>query len=240
MINITTKENNLHTGKKFLYRSSPEKTISCDELYEELERYNSTVTKADAVSVFSAFTEVLYRLTGDGVAVNTPFGKFKATVAGGTDASEKSFKEGEDDNTINLNFYMSKKQKKSFLNHASYIMRSPKYKRDPFIDGIYIFNKNCDKKLCTRFCHGDIVIIHGEHFTFNGFDEGQGVYLVSCKDKSETKINTLLRAGSAIISFKVSNELECGEFKIKVVTKPSAEHIGHTLCEKVITISDII
>ena len=236
MVNIYTSVNSLNTAKsKYCFRSTIDQTLDTEQLIQEIVRYHSSFTEADARAILSVLDDKVTQYVNMGYKVELPFGYVFLKANGTVNGINDGFLPGTANHRITANFTFKENSAESMIKGAVYRMAGSGYTILPVIKDINSLTDEGKESTELNFHAGAIVRIKGNHLSFDLTDSVQGVFLVN-DSKNEIRCSKYHNIGTNIIDAYVPAGTAAGSYEIKIVTKPGSERYEKYLYSTIVSI----
>jgi len=169
----------------------------------------STVTKAEALSVFEEYGNAIEQLIKDGCSVNTPLFNLSPSVKGIFTGPDDSFNSAR--HTVKLNITPGTRLR--VMSQQVSVERVKGVSPGPVPDSLDDLGTGTRNEQLTP---GNIAQLRGSLLKFDTEDPAQGIFLIA-PDGSEFKAATIARNKPAQIDFLVP-ALSQGEYRLEIRT----------------------
>lgn len=167
----------------------------------------STVTKAEALSVFEEYALALEQLVTDGYAVNTPLFNLSPSIKGVFYSDTEPFNPAT--HTVRLNISPGTRLRQM----ASGISLSRVQGASPQPDPLYLEDLGSGTRNET-LTSGNIAQLIGSRLKFEASDQQQGIFILAA-DGAETRVTTVSNNKPSRLDFLVP-PLTAGTYRIEV------------------------
>lgn len=228
MLEVYTRENTLANRKSpFIFRSKNCGTIGKKEIIKRIGEYNSTITEADAVAVFTIFEDIFWNYIYDGYVVKLFMGSFRAGAYGSAQRLLETFRPKK------VNYKGAPKR-----DHGFSLLFSSNRKAEELFESKIKFERLREGGLCTPkissiydlmskkhkiFLPDDLIVIHGQYLKIDCTDMEQGVFLVS-ETMDKIRINRYIRNTRINLGFILPENIPLGEYRVYVCTNRAGKY----------------
>ncbi len=235
MINILLSNNSLKTAKtKYCFRSSIDQTLNTDDLVNEIVKYHSSFTEADARAMFTVLGEKVKEYANKGYKVELPFGYVYVSANGTANSTNEGFTPGESDHRFTARFSFKSDAVSEMTTNPEYRLVGTSYVIKPEIQSIVSFLDTGKENTELEVTAGAIVRVKGKYLSFDSTDDKQGIFFVS--DSGEVRFTKYHSIGTNIVDAYVPSDIASGSYKIKIVTKPGVDRYEESTFSEVITV----
>lgn len=184
-------------------------SYTIEDVYKQMTREGSTVTKAEALAVFEEITQAITSILQDGHSVVTPLVNISSSVTGVFDTEEDQFDSDRHQVQLNLNSGLRLK------NLPASIQPNRIEGSEPAPDIKYLHD-NVSGTRSELLTPGGGARIKGSLLKFDEEDDQQGIFFVNTQDGTEQRVErALLRNMPKELIFTIPN-LAAGEYRLEV------------------------
>lgn len=167
----------------------------------------STVTKAEALSVFEEYGNAIEQLIKEGCSINTPLFNLSPSVKGTFTGPDDTFNSAR--HTVKLNITPGIRLR--VMSQQVSVERVKGVSPGPIPDSLDDLGTGTSNEQLTP---GNIAQLRGSLLKFDPEDPAQGIFLIA-NDGSEFKVATIARNKPAQIDFLVP-ALKSGEYRLEI------------------------
>jgi len=186
-------------------------TFTLEDVFDEMTRQGSTVTKAEGLAVFEEFSRGLERLLKNGNSVNTPLFNLNFSIAGVFDGDDDSFDASRHQVKLRINPGVRLRE----LENQVSVTKVTAEKRIPILVHYYDTNSETQDSVLSAGGGGRIT---GTNLKFDESDPAQGVFFVDISNGTVAKATSKpLRNKPGELIF-INPALSAGSYRIEVRT----------------------
>ena len=224
MVAITTYKNTLKNKStkktnEYCFRSTVDQTLTAEQLIQEIIRYNSTITEADARAVLSVLNDRVKHFVSLGYEVELPFAFLHLKANGTVARLNGGFTPGAGDNRFEVVCTFKEDAAKEMTDTTAYRIAGTGWTVLPKITELLSVSKVGKESSSLFFETSDMMRIKGKYLKFDANNEKQGVFFVA-QDGKETPAERYNSIGTCITEVYIPASLASGLYKIKIVTSP--------------------
>jgi hypothetical protein len=225
-IKVALVKDNIRKDGTLVPRVVQRNKVGFDKLLNYMDM-TTGLSQSDLRSVFLQFAEALAFFLTDGSEVQTPIGTIKL----GVHCRSEGQKLNEDDMRLQI------RGDRSFLSRlrlgsAIEVIDAP----TPLVPAILLVENADIRGSADSGAVGHILHVTGSRLRFAGDDAEQGLFFISSSASRATRMAVYSHIGSNIVDGKIP-DLESGEYRLEVRTRPSGRDIRAGQYGKTITIS---
>ena len=180
-----------------------------DDVYDQMTREGSTITKAEALAAFEEITRAIISILERGHKVVTPFVNITTSVNGVFDGKKDSFDDSRHRISLNINSGIRLRDLSSSITPTKVRKSEP----TPIIDDIYDNVSETENNLLTP---GEGARISGDLLKYDEEDNQQGIFFIHTEDGTEHRVErSLLRNMPKELIFTLP-DLPAGEYRLEV------------------------
>lgn len=187
---------------------SPE-SYTIEDIYDNMTREGSTVTKAEALAGFEEVTQSIIKLVEQGHSVATPLVNIRPGISGVFEGQEDSFDNKRHE--ININVTAGQRLRKA----AGEIDIEKVSPRERVPVPLHYYDNTSEEQDQT-ITPGDGARITGSLLKFDEEDDNQGVFFVNVDGGAETRVDTkMLRNMPGELIFS-NPDLSAGTYRLEI------------------------
>lgn len=187
-----------------------QRTITIEDLIDEMIGRGSTVTKAEALSVLEEFEAAVERALKSGDSIITPLFRISASIKGVFLSETESFDRNK--HYIRLNVLPGNR-----INEIAIGIEVEKIPATSPMPVLQNFKDIASDHFNETLTPGGVGEITGSLLKIDPEDEDQGIYFIA-SDGTESKVTTIIRNKPGNQIFMIPNGLVSGEYELEVRT----------------------
>ncbi len=189
--------------------SSNSNTYTIEDIYKQMTREGSTVTKAEALAVFEEITQAITSIVQEGHSVVTPLVNISSSVTGVFDEEEEPFDSNRHKVQLNINSGLRLRSLPASIQPVRIEGSQPA----PDIKYLYDNVSETRSELLTP---QNGARIKGSLLKFDEEDSQQGIFFINTQDATEHRVErSLLRNKPGELIFTIP-DLPAGEYRLEV------------------------
>jgi hypothetical protein len=183
-----------------------------DVIARMVER-DSTVTKADILSVMEDFEKVLESFISEGASVVLPFANYSTSIKGVFEGQDSTFDSAKHQITINVN--PGKEINKTLTKQGLTVEKQETVIPQPNLTIFTDFNSGKKNSIITPAGMGQIL---GHRLKFDPAVDEDGIYFVK-DDNTEIKVSVVGQNKPSVLMFMIPSDLTSGDYNPQVRVK---------------------
>lgn len=190
----------------------PTRTADYEEVTDRILERESTVGKADILSVFQNYLVSIINILAEGANVNLPFANFSCSIKGTFNGPDDSFDPNRHQVVINIT--AGKELRNAFRERVT-VLKQETVVPTPNLLEYTDFNTGERNSIITP---GGMGQINGHRLKFDVTDPAQGIFFVA-SDGSEIRVSIIGQNKPSNLMFMLPAELTAGEYTLEVRVK---------------------